>query len=816
MLLASVKIALRSLRKNRLYAALNLSGLIIAFATVSLIWAYHEHETSYDAFHSKGDRIYRATYAYDNQLGFAVHWARVPVDYINELPSEFPAIEEFVRFQRFGQRYIRIDEQNFRPKHVYNADSAVFKVFDFDLLYGDPATALSRPSSIVLTETKAQAYFGTTDALGKTLQLVGDFDPEGKPFVVTGIMKDLPENTHLPVDILLSFGGPEERRGWAYVYLLLKENADIAELEAMVPEFVERHNDAEAALTVNFGFQPLRDIHLHSDLAREIVPNGNELYPRLFRYIAIFVLLIALFNYINLSSAMAMGRGKETGMRKLLGASALQLRFFAVAESVLYNLFAAIMGLVLAVLLLPYFEKLLDSRLVFDIVPLGLGLLFIAIVGGFLAGIYPGMVLTRFKPLDILKQQASFQPKIRRSIISFRSLMLTLQFGATILLVGSSFLAWSQLRFIQNRNLGFNGEQVLALYAHQPSVKDEYVSFRNQIRALPGIREVAACMEVPSREIRDSGPVLVRGQEGDPAEAPMMDAQVISPGFVKMMGMELLAGDIGLDRELYQKPDPFTEDFTPKEYLDSRPRNYLINETAMHQLGWEDPEEAIGQQINWSIGGFELAYGPVTGVVKDFHQETLKNTIDPVVMFFEPIWLSTFLIKLEGSYSSELLGQIQVIWDREFPEYPMESFFLDDLYNRLYQHERVQLQLLILCSGLSVFIAFLGLFAFIAWSLHTRRKELAIRQVLGAKSWALIRMISQDFWVVVSLGAFIGIPVSYTLVEEWLGNFAYRIDISLGYYLLTILLILALLVATIGFQVLKASVTKPVNALRDE
>ncbi len=227
MLLPSIKIFLRSLGKNRLYALLNLVGLIIAFMAVSAIWAYYEHETSYEAFHSKSDRIYRATYAYDNQQGFAVHWARVPVDYVNELQDEFPGIEEFIRFQRFGQRYIRIDEKKFRPRHVYTVDSSVFKVFDFTLVHGDPQSALSQPNSIVLTETKAKAYFGSTDVVGKTLQLVGDFDPEGKPFLVTGVMKDLPSNTHLPVDLFLSFGGSEERRGWAYVYVLMKKEASI-------------------------------------------------------------------------------------------------------------------------------------------------------------------------------------------------------------------------------------------------------------------------------------------------------------------------------------------------------------------------------------------------------------------------------------------------------------------------------------------------------------------------------------------------------------------------------------------------------------
>lgn len=815
MLLTSIKIFLRSLRKNRLYSFLNLSGLIIAFAAVSSIWVYVQHETSYEAFHNKSDRIYRATYAYDNQKGFAVHWARVPVDYVNELQAEFPSIEEFVRFQRFGQRYIRIDEKKFRPTHVYTTDSTVFKVFDFELLYGDPQSALSQPNSIVLTEKKAKSYFGTADAVGKTLQLVGDFDPEGKPFQVTGVMKDLPGNTHLPVDILLSFGGSEERRGWAYVYLLMKEQAGIEELAAAMPEFVARHSGPESAIEVQFEFQSLADIHLQSNLAREVVPNGNEIYPRLFRFVAMFILLIALFNYINLSSTMAMARGREMGMRQLLGASRWQLMGFAMMESILMNLLAALTGLGLTIVGLPYFEALIESELVFDPGQLVVGITSIALVGGLLAGIYPGIVLTGFKPLSILKQQGVGNAGGRSRLFSFRKLMLTLQFAASILLVGSSFLAWSQLRFIQNKNLGLNGEQVLALYANQPTVKDEYQSFRNQIRQIPGIQEVAACMEVPSREIRDSGPVRVLGRNEE-LEAPMMDVQVVSPGFVKMLGMELLAGEVGLDREAFLPPAPFTEDYTPVDYLNNRQRNYLLNETAMRQLGWETPEEAIGQQISWSISVYQTAYGPVTGVVKDFHQESLKNTIDPVVMFFEPIWLNTFLVKLDASESSKLIAQMESVWNSKFPEFPMEYHFLDDLYDKLYQKERIELQLLILFSGLSIFIAFLGLFALIAWSLRIRRKELAIRKVLGSGALNLIRMMVRDFWLLLGIGALIGIPISYVVVKDWLENFAYRVEVSSGYYILTLLLVLGLLLGTIGFHVMRASVIKPVEALRDE
>ena len=320
MLINYLKITLRSFQKNYLYATLNVIGLAVGFAAFILITVYVHYETSFENFHSKAERIYRATYRYQSAGAYGVHWARVPVDYINQLPNEMPEVEALVRFQNYERQYVRVDQEKFSPKHAYTTDPEVFEVFDFPLIAGDATTALARPYSVVLTESTAHRYFGNKAALGKNLFVTTDFSAEETPYTVTGIMADVPTHTHLPVDMFFSFQHPEKRSGWAYVYALLRAEAPLSGLQAKMPDFVDKYTDDESALQVSFEFQPLADIHLQSDLAREITPNGNQWYVTIFYLVGGFILLIALINYVNLSSALALGRLREVGVRRVLGA----------------------------------------------------------------------------------------------------------------------------------------------------------------------------------------------------------------------------------------------------------------------------------------------------------------------------------------------------------------------------------------------------------------------------------------------------------------------------------------------------------------
>ena len=314
-----LNVAVRSYRKHFLFASLNTLGLAVAFSACTLIFIFVQYETTFEQFHQKAERIFRPTYRFQGSQGFEVHFARVPTDFINELPDHIPEVEHLIRFQNHAPRYIQVEEEKFKPEWIYSVDKEVFQVFDFPLIAGNPTTALEAPYSIVLTEALAHTYFGTPDVLGKELVITGHYTTEEQRYTITGVMENPPSNTHLPVEALVSFANPQERSWWAYIYILLKEGSSIEQVEAKMEDFIAEHTEGESTNQISFEFQALTDIHLNSELAREIVPNGNKLYIQVLGYAGIFVLLIALINFVNLSNALSMGRFREVGLRKILG-----------------------------------------------------------------------------------------------------------------------------------------------------------------------------------------------------------------------------------------------------------------------------------------------------------------------------------------------------------------------------------------------------------------------------------------------------------------------------------------------------------------
>ncbi|MEL6922471.1 MAG: ABC transporter permease [Bacteroidota bacterium] len=807
--------ALRSFRKNLIYSSLNLLGLALAFTTLILVAAFVWQESSYESFHQQSDRMVRVTYQYNGANGFEASFARVPINFINELPGHLPEVEKLIRLQNQEDKYLRVDNNRYKPEYAWSTDADIFQVFDLPLIAGDTATALSAPNSIVLSEQMALKYFGRTDVLGAELFVNGEWSPEEVPYKVTGVMRDLPVNTHLPMNVLLSFRNETERRGWAYIYLLLKEGADIASVEAAMPGFISEHTEVNDGNSIGLPVQALSSIHLQSKLAREIKPGGQLIYLRIFMWVGLFVWLVALINFANLSTALAMKRGREMGVRQVLGASKSSLFIFSLLEAMVNSLLALGLGAVLAWLLFPAFGQLTGVQLLPPIGWLALGLIGLALLSGIVAGILPAMVLTSVKLLQVLKGGNNWSMKANPTSSNIKRLMISLQFGATIILMGSAVVAYQQFQFINEKNLRLQPEQIIAIPEVPGEVTNQYGLLKNRLQQLPGVRSVAACMQMPSSEIRDVGPVRIQGVTGADDNPPMMDMQIIDPDFTEMMQLELLAGADFSRAALLREAPAFTDDYTVQQYLAETPRQYLINETAMKQLGWNHPSDAIGQSINWSIGNFELAYGEVTGVIKDYHQETLRNTIDPLLLTMEPIWFSNFMIKVETSQLESTIKSIQQLWEELFP-FSLEYQFMDQLYQQLYHQDRVQLQLLSILALVAVFISFLGLVSLVAYALKRRSRELAIRRVIGAELHHLTSLIGKEYFFVLLLAAVFAIPISYRGVNRWLDNFAYRIDIPLFAYGLTFGGVLLLLLLTITFQTWRATIDNPVKSLREE
>jgi len=726
-----IKVILRNIYKTRFYALINIWGLAIGYASFILVMIFLHYETSFEEFHSKHSKIYRVTYSYNSGNNYDVKWARVPVSYINELPDEFPEVKQLVRFQNHERKYIQVNEEKFRPEYAYTTDGEVFEVFDFPMIVGNPRLALKEPFSVVLTESLANKYFGSTDILGEDIVVLGDWNPEETRYKVTGIIQDIPSNTHLPVDMLFSFNGEEERTGWAYVYILLEEKTNIESLEYKIHDFIQKYADKESADKVGFEFQNLSDIHLHSDLAREIVPNSNINYVYLFLVIGISLLLIAQINFTNLFSAMMIGRIRETGLRKILGANKNQIFNHLLLESV-FNQFAALMlAAVLSAFIYPYFQSLTGLKLNVNMPLFTSGMLFLAVLSAISTMIYPLIILNKSKTIDAIKQSGTKNIGVGSRLLNLKNLLLMLQYSMSVLLIGSALIASDQFRFLNNSNLGITKEQILAIPAVPDKVRDGFQSFKNQLLSVPNILNVTSCMEVPSREIRDAGPVLVKGINDDPELAPVMDIQVIDHHYLETLGIELVAGTNIPDNLEPETIPEFNEDYDFIDFLGDKRRVYLINETAMKQLGWQSPGEALGREINWSISDINLAFGPISGIVKNYHQESLKNTIDPTILVYEPVWLRTFLIKLRTDDIESTMDFIHSTWDKLFPQYPMEYHFLDDMYEELYKNDRVKLHLLYLLSGWTILISIIGLFGLIAFSMKSRIKEIAIRKVLG-------------------------------------------------------------------------------------
>lgn len=811
----AVKSALRNFKKNWLYGSLNIIGLAIAFATLILVIAYLNQETTYEAFHEKADRIYRPTYNFTAQSGFNAHFARIPVGYINELPEELPEIDKLIRFQNKDQKYIRVGDQRFKPKHAYITDTDVFDVFTLPFMAGNPKTALAKPNAIVLTETIAKKYFATTDVIGKELNIRGTNSEEETPYQVTGVMKDVPVNTHLPIEMLLSFPNHEARSGWAYIYTLLAEGVNIEQVNAKMDEFSSNFVSPQSTATVQFDFQPIRDIHLTSNLAREIKPNGQAFYIKIFFWVGLFVWIIALVNFANLSAALAMSRGKEIGVRKVLGASKNNLVFFSFTETIVYSFIALFLGGIIATAIFPVFSNLTGITLLPPTSYFMSLLLGITLLTGLLAGILPALVATSIKILQIIKQGNNWSMKRKANKINVKRVMIAIQFSATIILIGSALVAYQQFKFINNKNLGLKSEQIIGIPEVPSKVTEDYLTLKNRLKSIAGVQEVTACMQMPSSEIRDVGPVRIQGQNSEGEEVTMMDIQIIDPDFIEMMNIEMLAGVDFTKEEILKKPPVYNEELTRQRYLNETPRKYLINETAMKQLGWNTPTEAIGQQINWSIGNFQLAYGPITGIIKDYHQESLRNKVDPLVLTVEPIWMSNILVKVETKNLEKTVASIENIWNDLFP-YTLEYSFLDELFNQLYQQDRVQLKLLSTLALIAILISFMGLVSLVAYALKTRSKELAIRRVIGANLTNLTMLIGKEYLWILLVATLVGIPVSYYWVSEWLQNFAYHIDISPLVYLFAMLFVFGLLIGTIYLQTFKATIENPIQSLREE
>ncbi|MEL6534569.1 MAG: FtsX-like permease family protein [Bacteroidota bacterium] len=812
MLKHNLLLAIRTLRKQRIFSWVNILGLSLGLLAATFIGDYVYHEYRYDRHHSQADQIFRVSMHIQTAGGYDQHFARITTDFVNTMPESFPEVEQVVRFQNYNPRTVRVGESVFKELHAFSTDAEAFDVFDYPVTQGDPSQALADPYSVVLTESTAQKYFGTIKAVGRSIEILGNNSQTFDTYTVTAVMEDVPTTSHMPITLLTSFTSPEERTGWAYTYLKLRDAADGASVQAKMPDFIAEHTDNPEELSLVLW--PLADVHLQSDLAREIVPGGSAWTVPLFTAVGIFILLIALINYMNLSTAQSLARAREIGVRKVMGSSRSQLIRYFLGQSVVFAWLAAMAAALSLPLLLPLYEQLTGFTFSVPILFVGVGLLSIATVVGLGAGLYPAFRLSSFKAISVMKGQGATvgaHPKF-----NLRHVLVGLQFTISLSLIVCALVAYQQNRFLLKKDLGLQPDQFLAIRQLNVDVQVGMENFRQALLRDPSVLEVTAVMAIPSYEIRDAGNIYAEGVFTDQDEAPFADIQVVDRNYVEALGMELLAG--GTFPEHLERPEgiqPFTNWQEMAALINGQQQAYILNETALALVGWT-PQEAIGKEFSWSNGLLNFPRGPVVGVVKDFHQESLRNTIDPIVMVYEPQLFNHIMVKGHAEDLPQTMAAIENTWGELFPTQPLDLAFMDDLFAQLYESENQQMLLITTFSVIALGIAFLGLLGLIAYSLKMRSSELAIRRVLGAESSSILWLLSKEYALLLGIGLLIAVPGAWWVLTQWLSGFSYHISLTPWPFVAAALTMALLFLTNIGWQTYRHLKANPARTLREE
>jgi putative ABC transport system permease protein len=789
-----LRVAFRNLWRHKGFSLLNILGLTIGMTACFLIFLYVKFELSYDAFHSKGDRIYRIVTDINNPsevLHFSVAAPAMPV----AAKRDFPEIEKAVRFDPTSVLIRRGNDVKIEEEKAAYADSTFFEVFDFPLLRGDPVTALREPYSVVLSETAAKKYFGSADPMGQQLLLSGD----GNAGKVTGIMKDMPENTELKADVLIaSYSGAADSnrdKNWGgfgdFSYFLLKPNTNAKALQQKFPAFLERHIGKmmkDGNQTYTYILEPLKDVYLKSDRGGTVKGSMTNVY--VFSIVGVFILLIAGINFINLTTARSTERAREVGIRKVIGAERRQLTGQFLGESVILCLIAFVLSVGACAALLPSFNFLAGKTIstgIFDHPGYILSLLGIGIGIGLLAGIYPALVLSSFQPIVVLKGRFATGT---RGLLLRKGLVVT-QFTISIALIVATLLVGFQLNYMRSQNLGFDKDQEMVLDTHGDNHRD---ALKEELRGLHGVESVAMSSGTPGSGTMNAYSII-QNQKGE-MQVCSPDLFFVDYDYIPQYQFKLLAGRI----------------FSRAFGADST-QAMVINEAAVRMLGYHQPQDAIGRDFSqWG------RKGKIIGVVKDFHYSSLQEIIRPLSLRIEPGGCDQISVKVSTVDLKGTIATIERSWHKLISYRPFSYFFVDEMFDRQYRSEDRFGKLFLYFSVLAIFISCLGLLGLASYSTLQRTKEIGVRKVLGASVGGIVGLLSKDFLWLVAIAFLVATPVSFVLMKGWLDGFYYRVNIYSAWWIFVLAGLGALAIAlfTISFQAVRAAIANPVDALRSE
>ncbi|PWJ53578.1 putative ABC transport system permease protein [Dyadobacter jejuensis] len=795
-----LKIAFRNLLKHKLFSFINISGVAIGLTCFFLLALYVKDELSYDRFHEKGDRIYRLSRTFlsmDGTVSLRLGHTAPPFGPL--IQQDFPMVEQVVRMLETGA-LMRYEEKVFNEENIFVADANIFDVFTFDVLAGNKNKALENPFSIMFSKDMAEKYFGKENPIGKIVKMNNQLD-----YTVTGVYAPLPAQSHFHPQFLVSFSTLNDNRvygvealtnNWGNnsfsTYLLLPEKYDVNTMVKAFPDFQNRHIEPRASAFSVLDLMKLTDIHLYSHLDSEIEANGDVQYVYLFTAIAFFILVIACINYMNLATATSATRAKEIGMRKVIGADRGQLIYQFLSESMLLVSVSVLIAILLVLLFIPAFNDFTQKQLAIDSLldPYFIVMMLVIwLFTGLVAGSYPAFFMTSIHPLGILKGQIGSSLKNG----GLRQMLVVIQFAIAVVLMISTAVVYSQMKFVKNYKLGYTTDQIVLLNMPDDSTFD-FESVRQRLKQNGSIMKVGRSSRIPSGRLLDSwGASVMKGDTMAPTDITIKSLSV-DEGFIPTYKIEMAAGR------------NFSRNFST-----DKTNAFVLNETAVRTLGWKGAAEAIGKRFKYG----EIQ-GQIIGVTKDFYFESLHQQVAPIVMFHQPGRLHRVSVQLAGSEIKGAIAHIRAIWEERFPDIPFEYEFLDQRFGQLYAVEQTQQTLFGLFAGIAILISCLGLLGLSMFMAELRTKEIGVRKVLGASVVSMVSLLSKDYLKLVLIAIVIASPIAWYSMQLWLENFAYHTEIHWGVFLLAGGISIAIALITISFQSIKTARLSPVKSLRSE
>ncbi|GGH04650.1 ABC transporter permease [Mucilaginibacter phyllosphaerae] len=796
-----LKTAWRNLVQNKTTSFISMAGLAVGICSFLLLATYLTNELRYDRFNTNAGRISRLTFSYksadDKEVNTTALTPTAPVPVFKQQLADIEDGVRVVNYSNMRAAVVQFGDKLFKEKKMLVADASFFKIFTFKFLSGNPATALANSTSIVLTASTAEKYFGDEDAMGKILKV-----DQKNSMIVTGVIEDVPEYSQIKFDMMGSYAMMPRslNLAWSssndYSYILLKPGANREAVAKQMTDYINKDRPASGG-KMWFGLEPLTRVHLYSTAGKGLEPSGNIKYVYILGFVAIVLLVLACVNFLNLVTARSAERAKEIGVRKVMGAMRGQLFVQFIAEAGIITLFSLIAGVLLLSALLPVFSNFTGQQLslqTWNPEWLILALVTLFVVVTLLAGTYPSLYLSAFKPIVTLKGGSSMQAggnMLRKSLVVF-------QFVVSVFFIISTIIAGNQLRYIQSLNTGINRDQVLVLDLGGMGY-NQIESFKGEIGQQTGVLGSTASYDSP---VNVGGGYSINTAEGKNADFNLsVTAIPVEKSFTKTLGIKLIAGndlDLGDEQQVMDTS------------ADKRRYSFILNEAAVKGMGWK-PEQAIGKKI-----GLNGRMGTIKAVAKDFNFASLHEEITPIVMFPEYDWFGKLLVKTSGKNTANTIAAIASKWHKFYPNSPFEYHFLDQEFDAMYKTDQRTGGILTAFTVVTILISCLGLFGLAVFSTRQRIKEIGIRKVLGAGVASIAGLISFDFIKLVLIAIVISSPLAWFAMNKWLQDFAFRVSIQWWVFVLAGGMAALIAFLTVGYQSIKAALSNPVKSLRSE